>query len=625
MTLEILLMSLWMQVHCNDVSHLSKEDVLLLKHEPNPRCFTRTEEDFTCFFETADNNTYDLLYTFQRWKKRPQCEMSAQETEEGTFLHVCVFPDSHVLLFVDLLLEVVERRTNSTTYTRKVSVEDNGEFLLDAPFNVSVQPTGEVGQLDVSWSIKLSKYMRRKNTVHRIRYSSRTLGEKIKYTLMFQAKGHVLGSLVPGEEVEVQVCVKSSSDVGHWSSWSRSVQAVAPQSADDVSLKCFTSDLHHICCFWNGSRYGAEIHYKLSYRMIGSWTEWNQCLFEGNFTDLCCFHGDESRKVRGKLISISGPITRLFYIKEFTLNHSIKTSAPGHVRGVMEKNKLCLEWEAPLPSLLPHLQYEVDHQTTRGEGWKLIKLQGAETETCVEVPSGSQYSVKVRAKPTGSIYSGHWSDWSDVLTGDSPTEVGLWLVLCIPVLMLTMASVLLCFFSSYLRKLKLYFWPPVPNLDKVLQNFLMEISQQTWDPPVTAKQCLEETMSSVVEVMTRDECPGLGKPSVEISELLSAEERSSCSTGVTVAPDYVSLSKENVRNSYIYEQLHREGEDSSGDDLHCSSTDGSENVSRCLNTDFLNQSYLPLAECVNTFTSKARAERGPGNCYTAKGHVRYID
>lgn len=37
-------------------------DVLLLKDEQDPKCFTRTGEDFTCFFETADNRTYDLLY-----------------------------------------------------------------------------------------------------------------------------------------------------------------------------------------------------------------------------------------------------------------------------------------------------------------------------------------------------------------------------------------------------------------------------------------------------------------------------------------------------------------------------------------------------------------------------------
>lgn len=29
-------------------------------------------------------------------------------------------------------------------------------------------------------------------------------------------------------------------------------------------------------------------------------------------------------------------------------------------------------------------------------------------------------------------------------------------------------------------KLKLYFWPPVPNLDKVLQGYLVEMKGQGW-------------------------------------------------------------------------------------------------------------------------------------------------
>ena len=37
-------------------------DVLLLKDEADPKCFSRTEYDLTCFFETPDNKTYDFFY-----------------------------------------------------------------------------------------------------------------------------------------------------------------------------------------------------------------------------------------------------------------------------------------------------------------------------------------------------------------------------------------------------------------------------------------------------------------------------------------------------------------------------------------------------------------------------------
>lgn len=52
-----------------------------------------------------------------------------------------------------------------------------------------------------------------------------------------QAKeGETLDSLVPGEELDVQVAVKYALNpyAGHWSSWSNLVRAVVPQSAGET-------------------------------------------------------------------------------------------------------------------------------------------------------------------------------------------------------------------------------------------------------------------------------------------------------------------------------------------------------------------------------------------------------
>lgn len=56
---------------------------------------------------------------------------------------------------------------------------------------------------------------------------------------------------------------------------------------------------------------------------------------------------------------------------------------------------------------------------------QMVSLKGPETAICIDVPLGSQYCVKIRAKPTGSIYTGHWSDWSDVFTGETPADKGM--------------------------------------------------------------------------------------------------------------------------------------------------------------------------------------------------------
>ncbi|XP_035504680.2 thrombopoietin receptor [Scophthalmus maximus] len=625
---EMLLIIVWIEVSfvpgilCKDeaVRHLSRKDVLRLKEEQDPKCFTRTGRDFTCFFEAADNRTYDLLYKVSSMPRENRCDVSVLRPEEDIFLHVCSFPSTDVLLFVEMHLEVVEHDTNASVCRRTVSVEDH--FLLDPPFNVTLHRTGEAGQLLVSWHARVPTYCG--DAMYSVRYSSRGVGETTEEVGKDKYTKHLLDSLVPGEETEVQVSVKcaSSPSAGHWRSWSQPVRVMVPQSADDASLMCFTCDLQNVTCQWNGSKYGAGEDYKLFYKfgLSGGWTE---CLTDGKFTDLCRFHGDESRKIRVKLCSTAAPLTRTFYTQEFTLNKTIKTSPPGYLRGILQEDKLCLKWEAPLPALSAHLQYEVSYRTTAGEVWMMVSLEGPETHTCVEVSTGSQYNVKVRARPDGAVYSGHWSDWSDVLTGHNPTDTGLLLALCIPVLMLITAIFLI---STYLSKLKQYFWPPVPNLEKVLQGFLTEIDRQRWDPPLPLKQWSEEATESVVEIISEDGLSGLTEQPEEPTRLLLPPEgpfpsggQAEGDPGTDVFPDYVTLSKGRVilcpkRNNNTYETV---GERVEGlPTCRCSCADGSVCVPPCSASDFQNYSYEPLAEAADRFDRRVTPAREPGNLYT---------
>lgn len=47
-----------------------RADRLLLEDEENLKCFTRTQHDFTCFFEAPDNGTYDLFYRVSGYVRR---------------------------------------------------------------------------------------------------------------------------------------------------------------------------------------------------------------------------------------------------------------------------------------------------------------------------------------------------------------------------------------------------------------------------------------------------------------------------------------------------------------------------------------------------------------------------
>lgn len=150
-------------------------------------------------------------------------------------------------------------------------------------------------------------------------------------------------------------------------------------------------------------------------------------------------------------------------------------------------------------------------------------------------------------------------------------------------------------------------------------------------PPVTAKQCCEETPSAVVEVMSKDEAAGFGEPSEESNHLLPPQDGSpgggqvegGPGTDFKVFPDYVTLNKDSVSicpkgNKYVHEQVgekRRAGlEDGGPASCPCLSAEGYVCGPTCLGTDFLNQSYFPLDADRLDFNVTAALESG--NLYT---------
>uniref|UniRef100_A0A8C7NQF8 MPL proto-oncogene, thrombopoietin receptor n=2 Tax=Oncorhynchus mykiss TaxID=8022 RepID=A0A8C7NQF8_ONCMY len=592
------------------VPHLSKKDVLLLADDANPKCFTRTQYDFTCFWEMPDNKSYDFVYSNDD-REEKRCNLILQRTEEGTVLHVCSFPPSEVFLFTFTHIRVMEGSSNYTLYARTVSVED--QVLLDPPVNVSLHPTGQTGQIQVEWHTPREW---ENNMQYGICYSSQSLRERTELIKPLRSQIHSLVSLAPGEVVSVQLRVKPNGysekeTSGHWSDWSVPKTAMVPQSAADISLLCHTSDLQNITCQWNGQAYRDDT-YTIYYKLGPSEGEgWRECMQNENISYHCSFHGAESSEIRVKLSA--GPATprRTFYTEPFRLNNSIQTAPPGRLRGQWEKGRLCLKWDTPLLALSVHLMYQHRYQPREETVWKLVILPGPETSTCLDIQTGVQYYIQVRARPNGSVYAGYWSDWSPRLTVDTPSDIGA-LISCIPLMMLVGSVVFISMFYRYLSKLKQYLWPPVPNLDKVLHGFLTDINGQTWDPPFNIKQCSEETPACVVEIMSEREAPGRGMLPLLLSPeqgTSGGEEESLPTLVLEVSPDYVTLTTDDViprlgGNEYVYDgevgaesqSLWVGGEEVLQVRCHCSFTRSSSFPSSSSTTDILNHSYLLLAE-----------------------------
>ncbi|KAJ8392527.1 hypothetical protein AAFF_G00074050 [Aldrovandia affinis] len=540
------------------INQLSKKDIVLLAADEDPKCFTRTQYDLTCFWEVSDEKSYNFFYSTGNGEKL--CILTQQKIDNTTILHVCSFPASDVYLFTLTYISVVETSTNSIIYCRNISVED--QVLLDPPTNVSLHMTEEVGQLQVTW--RIPKLWRDKVS-YEIRYSYNSQ-QKTKQVEFTKSLAYRLDTLVPGEvcSVQMRVALNGYSKKGHWSAWSHPTMAMVPQPAAHINLLCHTSDLRNIKCQWNES--GEDSHHTLFYKPCPSSApgQWRECT-QRETAGQCVFTGEEFSAICVNITSSYGPLSRIFYSKPFRMNDSVKTDPPWKLREKTEGGRLAVQWEPPQQNLSGHLMYQIRYHAQGESLWKLVTLQSSKTSTFLDVQAGSQYSIQIKAKPDGSIYSGFWSDWSNTLTVDVPSNMGTLLVACIPFMMLFISVFLIATFSKHFSKMKQHLWPPVPNLDRVLEGFLTDINRNCQNSSFNIKQCYEDTIASMVEIVSEREALVSGKiqkePVTHVPPEPESEDREMETEHVDIleaSQDYVTLNVENLTpclqgNEYVYE------------------------------------------------------------------------
>ncbi|KAG7487649.1 hypothetical protein MATL_G00025830 [Megalops atlanticus] len=583
---------------CGSVNHLSKKDILLLAADDDPKCFTRTQCDLTCFWEGSNNKSYNFFYSTDGMEKL--CDITKQKMENGSILHVCSFPKSDVFTFTLTHVRVVETSTNSTVFSRSISVED--QVLLDPPTNVSLRVTGEAGQLQVAWHTPAEW---RSHVLYELRYSSHSSQERTKQIEISRSLVHRLDSLVPGEVCRVQMRVTPNgySVRGHWSDWSHPAAAMVPQHAADIDLLCHTSDLRNIRCQWNSQISGEDSHYTLFYKLWSSVSgRWRECT-QRETTTQCVFSGEDSSAVRVSLSGGLGPHSQIFYSDPFRMIDSVKSDPPWKLRGEAEGGRLRLQWEPPLYNLSGHLMYQIRYHPQGELLWKHVTLQSPLTSTCLDVQAGCQYSIQIKAKPNGSIYSGFWSEWSNTLTVNVPSNTGTVLLACIPFILLFVSVLLIAAFSKYFSKIKQHLWPPVPNLDKVLESFLTDINRNCQNPPYNIKQCYDDTPASVVEIVSEREALGGGKIQresvIHVPSELDSEEETEEELRLDLleaSQDYVTLNTESLvsclrSNEYVAGKPMSLGEEVFQVRCYCTRSSGFPS-----STYIFNHSYLLLAE-----------------------------
>ncbi|XP_018609546.1 thrombopoietin receptor [Scleropages formosus] len=598
---------------------LSEKDISLFDADENPKCFTRTMKDFTCFWEASNEKSYDFFYKNDIEKK---CSLTQQKLENRRFLHICSLPPSDVYLYDSTNIRVVEGGTNNTVYSRSANVEDL--VLLDPPTNVSLHLSEEPGELLVTWC---APSVLRTDMQYEIQYFSQSMMERIKLIKHSRSSAYKLDFLHPGEVCHVQMRVMPGgySLKGHWSEWSSPASAMVPQWAADIDLLCHTSDLRNVQCRWNKRRDGEEPSYTLFYKFSHSHS-WQECI-PTESANQCIFYGEQSSSIRVNLRTGPGPHSCSFFSDSFTMNNCIKTEPPSKLHWQGEGARVHLLWEPPRCNLSTHLIYQLRYSSWGESGWKLVTLQSSKTWTSLDLQAGVQYSVQIQAKPNGSIYNGFWSDWSNSTIVHVPTGTGNLVAAGIPFILLFIAVLMIASFSKYARKVKQLLWPPVPNLQKVLEGFLTDISRQYQSSPITIKQCYEDIPASVVEIVSGTEVLGSGKahkegvlalfPNPELEAKLAEEY------AMEAYSDYVTLNTQNVfpclrSNEYVP----GDGRSlSAGPEVlqrgFLCSCDTSQNL-LLPSTEILNHSYLLLAEPAEDLAFKD--SRGLSSRYTNLEH-----
>ncbi|XP_051563742.1 thrombopoietin receptor-like isoform X1 [Myxocyprinus asiaticus] len=500
----IFLSYLFSQVH--SVPHLSKQNIALLATDENPKCFTRNLESFTCFWEAPMGKSYYFIYRLHETEEEKRCNVTQQTYEEKMFLHICTFPPSDVYLFDYTEVSVVDMHTNIIVYSRNVSVED--QHLLYPPSNISLHPTGEVGQMLVQWKDPINIWINKQKTQYEIRYNSKHKQSTVKQVT---GSSHKLTSLAAGENCTLQMRARPDSRL--WGDWSSPVTAVVPQSANDIKLGCHTPDLYRVLCKWSEELYDGG-RYNLHYRQTNrsSWSSWKLCSKANDTVNQCVLYGEESTVYQVYLSTGLERFSRTFYMKTFSMTSNIKTEPP---RGLQEQTvdgRLCLSWAPPLLIISQYLKYQIRYQLHGENEWKLFIVPSSKTSTCLDVQLGGQYSIQVNAQPDGSIYSGCWSDWSKQLTAHLRRGKEWIFFVCIPVALLIIAFAFILFFPKYFSKVKQSLWPSVPNLNKVLESFLADISGSHWEPTFNVKQCDNAATMSVLEILSERKAAVTEKP-----------------------------------------------------------------------------------------------------------------
>ncbi|GAB1288825.1 Thrombopoietin receptor [Apodemus speciosus] len=530
-------------------TRVTRQDVFLLALGTEPlNCFTQTFEDLTCFWdeeEAAPSGTYQLLYAYE-----------GSVPTFGT-RYVCQFPgQDEVRLFFQLHLWVKNVILNRTLIQRVLSVESVG--LPAPPSVIKARGGSQPGELQLHWEApapEISNFLR-----HELRYgptdsSNATAPSVIQLhstetccptfeapSLTVKGGSCLVSGLQAGKSYWLQL--RSQPDGvsfhGSWGPWSFPVTVDLPGDAGQpcsgrerrivedilltIGLQCFTLDLKKVICQWQQQDHtGSRGFFHHSRKRccptdsISCWADptWEKCEEEALDPGLqpalfsrCHFksRNDSVIHILVEVTTAQGAVHR-YLGSPFWIHQAVLLPTPSLHWKEVSSGRLELEWQHQSSWAAQETCYQLRYTGEGREDWKVLEpAPGAQGGT-LELRPRARYSLQLRARLNGPTYQGPWSAWSSPARVSTGSETA-WITLVTALLLVLSLSALLGLlllkwqFPEHYRRLRHALWPSLPDLHRVLGQYLRDTAALSPSKATVADSC-EDVEPSLLEILPK--------------------------------------------------------------------------------------------------------------------------
>ncbi|XP_012923645.1 thrombopoietin receptor isoform X2 [Heterocephalus glaber] len=495
-----------------NLAQVTSQDVSLLASDSKPlNCFSQTFEDLTCFWdeeEAAPSGTYQLLYAYSGEKPRA-CPLSSQSVPRYGTRYMCQFPgQDEVRLFSELHLWVKNVFLNQTLTEWVLSVDTvetccptlrrpNPVSALDQP--PCVQPTAP--QRDGP------------------RHTSPT-GEAPSLPVM--GGSCLISGLQAGNSYWLQL--RSQPDgisfSGSWGSWSLPVTVDLPGDAVAIGLQCFTLDLKNVTCQWQQQNHtrsqGFFYHNKAQCCPRHREPIWEKCEEDKKTNPGLqlpqlsrCHFKSENDSVIHTLVEVTTAhgVIHSYLGSPFWMHQAVLIPTPNlHWREV-SSGQLALEWQQPSSWAAQDTCYQLRYMGEGHRDWKVLEPPLGAQGGSLELRPRSRYRLQLRARLNGPTYQGPWSAWSEtewVETASEPAWISLVTVLLLVLGLSALLGLLLLRwqFPAHYRRLRHALWPSLPDLHRVLGQYLRDTAALSI-PKATITDTYEEVEPSLLEILPK--------------------------------------------------------------------------------------------------------------------------